>query len=96
MAHRHGFGKVGARRCASAVLLFVVGFGGAVAMGSANAASAGASTIETQTFSTEGESTYSVPADTQSLQVTLVGAAGNSVGGNTSAPDGTPGGGAEV
>ena len=65
-------------------------------MGSANASSAGASTSETQTFSTEGESTYSVPADTRSLQVTLIGAAGNSVGGNTSAPDGTPGDGAEV
>ncbi len=96
MAHRHSFGKVGARRCGSALILFVVGFGGAIAMGSANASSAGASTSETQTFSTEGESTYSVPADTQSLQVTLIGAAGNSVGGNSSAPDGTPGDGAEV
>jgi hypothetical protein len=51
---------------------------------------------QTSTFSSPGASVYTIPAGTYSLQVTVIGSAGTTVGGNPSQPDGAPGRGAEV
>ncbi len=51
---------------------------------------------QTSTFSSSGESVYAIPAGTYSLQVTVIGSAGTTVGGNPEHSDGAPGRGAEV
>lgn len=51
---------------------------------------------QTTTITTVGETPYAVPASAYALQVTVVGSAGASIGGNPTQPDGAAGSGAEV
>ena len=51
---------------------------------------------QTTTITTVGETAYAVPASAYALQVTVVGSAGASIGGNPTQPDGAAGSGAEV
>ena len=85
MGRKQSFIGVGARRCASAVLLFILGFGGVIVVVGSGVTPAGA--IAPTVFNSEGESQYTVPAGTVALQVTVVGAA---------APGSASGDGAEV